>query len=118
MDDPLVTSVVEVDKIFLEIRREGRCIDGVTVILGRDGTFPRREIHGRDVMSAIAVRHFDGFCASGEGQELVAHADGHDGHLGGGHDFLEVLDGGGGMGRVARTVAEEDTIEILDDCAC
>lgn len=75
----------------------------------------RGEVEGGDVVGAVAVFEFDGAGAAGEGEELVAEADAHDGDLGGFHEALEVVDGILTVGGVAGPVGDEDAVEVVGD---
>lgn len=90
-------------------------IDGVTMVLWRDVALSCEPVENRLVLPAVPKGHFDGLCASGEGQELVAEADAKNGphsvplqskHL------SKLLDGGAAEVRVAGTVGEEEPVEV------
>lgn len=115
MDDAFVAAVVEVDEIFLPVRGEGGGVDRVAVVLRGDVAASRGEVEGGDVVGAVAVFEFYGAGAAGEGEELVAEADAHDGDLGGFHEALEVVDGVLAVGGVPGPVGDEDAVEVVGD---
>ncbi len=66
-------------------------------------------------MSTVSVLQFYGASAGGEGKELMAQADAHDGYLRGFHEPLEMVDGVLTVGGIARPVGDKDTVEVVSD---
>lgn len=115
VDEALVGLVVEVGEVLAPLGGEGGGVDGVAVVLRGDVALAGGEVEGGDVVRAVAVLELDGLCAGGERDELVAHADAHDGDLGGLEELAQVVDGLGAVGRVAGSVGDEDAVEVVGD---
>jgi hypothetical protein len=113
VDHTLVRAVVQVGEVLLPVLVHGGRVDGVTVVLRSDVALAGEEVESRDVVSTVAVLHLDGVGAGGDGQQLVAKTDAHDGDLGGGHKLAEVVGGAAAVGGVTRTVGDEDTVEVV-----
>ena len=111
----LVAAVVEVDEVLLPVAGEGSRVNGVAVVLAGDVALASGEVERGDVVRTVAVLQLDGAGASGEGQELVAEADTHDGDGRGLHEAVEVVDGLLAVGGVTGAVGDEDTIEAVGD---
>ena len=87
------------------------------MILTRDMAPPRTQIQRGDIMRPVPPLEFNGFGARGEGEELVAETDAHDGEGrgGSGHEGAEGEDGVGAVGGVAGAVGDEDAVEVAGD---
>lgn len=109
----LVAAIVQVDKVLLEVARQGAGINGITVVLAGDVALASGQVKGRDVVSTVAVLELDGLGADGQGQELVAKADTHDGDRRSLHQAAEVVNGLVAVGRVTGAVGDEDTIKVV-----
>jgi hypothetical protein len=66
-------------------------------------------------VSPVTVLELDGAGTNSESQKLVAETNTHDRNVGSFHQAGEIVDGSLAMGRVTRTVGDEDTIEVLRD---
>ena len=111
----LVATVVEVDKVLLELAGKSAGIDGVTVVLAGDVALAGSQVEGRNVVSSVTVLELDGSGADGQSEKLVTKTDTHDGDVGGLHEAGKVVDGVLAMGRVTRAVGDEDTIVVLSN---
>lgn len=109
----LVATVVEVDKVLLELAGQSAGVNGVTVVLAGDVALASGQVEGGDVVGAVAVLELNRSGADGEGEELVAQADSHDGDGRSIHETGEAVDSFLAMSRVAGAVGDEDTIEVL-----
>ena len=115
VDHALVAPIVEVDEVLLEVAGEGLGVDGITVVLAGDVALAGGQVEGGDVVGAVSVLELDGAGTDGEGEELVAEADAHDGDLGGVHEAGEVVRGLLAVDRVAGAVGDEDTVKVGGD---
>ena len=113
VNDTFVRMIIQIDKVFPKIVWQGRGIDGIAVVLGCDCTLSRGKVHGGNIMRTVSVCHFYGLGTCSEGEELMAHAYGHDGDLGAVHDLSEVIDSDSSVRRVTRSVREENPVEML-----
>lgn len=111
----LVATVVEVDKVLLELAGESAGVNGVTVVLAGDVALASGQVKGGNVVSTVAVLELNGAGTDGEGQKLVAQANTHDGDGRGLHQASEVVDSVLAVSRVTGTVRDEDTIKVLSD---
>lgn len=108
----LVGAVVEVYKVLLEVAGEGGGVDGVTVVLAGDVALTGGQVESGDVVGTVAVLELDGASANGQGEELVAEANSHDGNGGGLHEAAKVVDGLLAVSRVTGAVGDEDTVKV------
>lgn len=115
MDQTLVGLVVEVGEVLPPFAGQGSWVDRVSVVLRSDVALASGEVESRDVVSTVTVLELDGLCTGSKGDELVTHADAHDGDLGGLEQLAEVVDGGGAVSWVTRAVGDEDTVEVVGD---
>jgi hypothetical protein len=113
VDHTLVRAVVQVGEVLLPVLVHGCRVDGVTVVLRSDVALAGEEVESRDVVGAVTVLHLDGVGTGSNGQQLVTKTDAHDGDLGGGHQLAQVVGGAAAVGGVARTVGNEDTVEVV-----
>lgn len=115
VDHALVGAVVEVDEVLLPLAGHRGGVHGVTVVLRGDVALAGGEVKGRDVVGAVAVLHLDGAGTGSKGEELVTHANTHDGDLAGLNELAEVVDGVLAVSWVTGTVGDEDTIEVVSN---
>jgi hypothetical protein len=115
VNQALVGLVVEVREVLAPLGGERGGIDRVPVVLGCDVAATGAEVESRNIVRAVAVLQLDGLCACGQGDELVAHADAHDGDLGGFEELAQVVDGVGAVGWVAGPVGDEDAVKVVGD---
>ena len=113
VDETFVGLVVQVREVLAPLGGEGCGVDCVSVVLGGDVAAAGAEVEGGDVVGAVAVLQLDGFGARGERDELVAHANAHDGDLGGLEELAQVVDGLCAVGGVAGPVGDEDAVEVV-----
>lgn len=66
-------------------------------------------------MRSVTVLELNGAGTNGQSQKLVAKADTHDRYLGCVHELRKVVDRLVAMGRVTRSVGDEDAVEVLSD---
>lgn len=109
----LVGAVVEVDKVLLPLAAERAGVDGVTVVLTGNVALTSGQVEGGNVVGTVAVLHLDGAGAGGQGEQLVTHADTHDGNLRGLHEGAEVVDGLLAVSGVTGTVGDKDTVVVV-----
>lgn len=64
-------------------------------------------------MSSVAKSHRDRRCSSGQAEQLVAHADTHDGDGRGVHQAGEVVDRLLTVGGITGAVGDEDAVEVI-----
>jgi hypothetical protein len=115
VDQTLVGLVVEVGEVLPPVAGQGRGVDGVSVVLRGDVALASGEVESRDVVSAVSVLQLDRLSTSGQSNQLVTHANTHDGDLRGLEQLAEVVDGRRAMSWVARAVGVEDTVEVVRD---
>jgi len=115
VDQTLVGLVVEVGEVLPPFAGQGGWVDRVSVVLRSDVALAGGEVESWDVVSTVTVLELDGLCTGSKGDELVTHANAHDGNLGGLEQLAEVVDGGGAMSWVTRAVGDEDTVEVVGD---
>jgi hypothetical protein len=115
VDQTLVRLVVKVGEVLPPLTGEGGGVNSVSVVLRGDVALASAEVESRDVVGTVSVLELDGLRASGEGNQLVTHADTHDGHLGGLEQLAEVEHGLCAVGWVTGSVGDEDTIEVVGD---
>jgi len=115
VDKTLVGLIVQVGKVLPPLARQSRRVDGVSVVLRRDVALASGKIERGDVVSAVSVLELDGLCAGSERNQLVPHADAHDGYLRRLEELAEVVHGSGAVGWVTRAVGDEDTVEVVRD---
>lgn len=115
VDEALVGLVVEVGEVLAPLGGERRGVDGVAVVLRCDVAPARAEVEGGDVVRAVAILELDGLGARGERDQLVAHADAHDGDLRRLEELAQVVHGLGAVGGVAGPVGDEDAVEVVGD---
>lgn len=109
----LVALVVQVNKVRLPVRGQGRSVDGITVVLAGDVAATGAQVQSRDVVSPVTVLELDGAGTGSQSQQLVAQTDTEDGDLGGLHQTLQVVDGVLAVGGVTRAVGDKHTIEVV-----
>jgi len=109
----LVAAVVEVDKVFLPLLRQGASINGVTVVLAGDVALTGGEVEGRNVVRTVTVLELNGAGTSSESKELVAQADAKDRNLRGLHEHLEVVHSGLAMSGITRAVGDKDAVVVV-----
>lgn len=112
VDHTLVGRVVQVDEVLLELARNGRSINGITVVLRGNVALSSHQVEGWNVVGTVTVLHLDGLATNGHGQKLVTKTDTHDRELRRVHQLAEVVAGGAAVSRVTGTVGNEDTIEV------
>lgn len=115
VDHSLVGRIVQVDKVLLPIGGQGAGINGITVVLGGDVTFAGGKVKSWDVVSTVTILELDGLCTSSECEQLVTHADAHDGNLGRLDQLSEVVDSLLAVSWVSRAVGNENTIKVVGD---
>ena len=69
-----------------------------------------REAYG-DIVGTISPFQFDGLGPASQGKKLMAQADAHDGNLRSVHERTQGIDGVLAMGRISRTIGDEDAVE-------
>ena len=79
--DALDGVVVQVDVADFHIRREGRFLDGIVVVLARDFHSAGLQVLYRMVAAVMAELEFGNLRAECKTQELVAEADAHQRNL-------------------------------------
>lgn len=114
-DLTLVASIIEIDKVLLEIRVKRASINSVTVILARDVALTRSQVQGRNVMSTVAILHLDGASTRSQSHELMSQTDSHDwdGRLL--HQATQVVDCVHAVSWVTRAVRDEDAVDLAGD---
>lgn len=117
VDHTLVGLVVEVDKVGLELGRQGVDVNGVSVVLGSDVALAGGQIQSGDVVSSVTVLELDGLGAGSQSQQLVAETDTEDGQLGElgllVHNVSQVEHGLLAVSGVTGAVRDEDTIKVV-----
>ncbi len=73
------------------------------------------QIQGWNIVGTVSVLQFYGASAGGEGEELMAQANAHNGYLRGFHKPLEMVHGVLAMGGIAGPVGDEDAVEVVGD---
>mmetsp|Transcript_21350 Transcript_21350/g.62229 ORF Transcript_21350/g.62229 Transcript_21350/m.62229 type:complete len:549 (+) Transcript_21350:3323-4969(+) len=114
--DPLVTAVVGVGEESLPSRLEILAVDVIAMILGGDVAISRLVVQDGLILTAISEGELLGGTASGESNELIAHANAVDGFhllLGTSNDLLEFGDGLLVYGRISGTVGKEQTVVLV-----
>lgn len=115
VDQTLVGLVVQVGEVLPPVLRQGSRVDSITVVLGGDVALAGGEVKGRDVVCTVSVLQLERLSTGGESNELMTHANTHNGDLGALEQFAEVVHGGSAVGRVTGAVGDEDTIEVVSD---
>jgi hypothetical protein len=115
VDHTLVAGVVQVYKVRLPVRRQGRRIYSVTVVLAGNVAATSGQVKSRDVVCTVAILQLDSASTSGKGQKLVTQADAEDGNLRSLHQAAKVVSGVLAVGGVTGAVGNEDTIEVVSD---
>lgn len=113
VEHTLVGTVVQVDKVFLEVARESAGVDGVTVVLAGDVAETSGQIESRDVVGSVTILELDGASTDSKGQKLVTQTNTHNGNVGSLHKAGKVVNGSLAMSRVTGTVGDEDTVKVL-----
>lgn len=108
----LVASVIEVDKVLLEVRVERASINSVTVVLAGDVALTRRQVQSRNIVSTVAVLHLDSASTSSQGHKLVTQADSHDWDRRLVHQATQVVDRVHAVSWVTGAVGDEDTVNL------
>lgn len=108
-----VATVVQVDKVLLEVAGQGAGINGVAMVLAGNVALASCQIQGGDVVSSVTILELDGAGANGQGQKLVAEANSHDGHRRGVHQTSEVVDRVLTVCRVTGTVRDENAVVVI-----
>lgn len=110
-----IARVIQVNKVWLPVRWQGRNINGISMVLASDVAPASAQIQSRDVMSTVAVLQLDSTSTSSQGQELMTQADSEDGDLGSLHQATKVIGGRLAMGWVTGAVGNEYTVEVVGD---
>lgn len=113
VDHTFVAGVVQVDKVGLPVRGQGRRIYSVTVVLTGDVAAARAQVQSGDVVSTVTILELDGASTSGQSKQLVAQANTEDGHLRGLHQATKVVGGLLAVSWVTGAVGDEDTVEVV-----
>jgi len=113
VDQTLVGLVVEVGEVFPPFAGQGSGVNRVSVVLRGDMALARGKVKSRDVMRTVAVLELDSLRTSSKGDELMTHADTHDGNLGSLEQLAEVVDGGRAMSWITGAVGDEHTVEVV-----
>lgn len=130
-----IAGVVEIDEVLFPVTWEGRCVDRVAMVLARymasscckiqgwnvtaDGFFflerTRSSKHtwSFNLLRTIAIFEFDCLGTRGKTEQLVAEADPKDWDLRRCHQFLQRINRVLAMGRVARSIRDEDAVEVV-----
>lgn len=87
---------------------------GAATYLCCDVALVALQVHARDVVPAVAKLHLLGLRTGGQGQQLVTKANAKDGLGCGSQNLAQVCDCGLAHGRIARAVAEEQTIVLVN----
>lgn len=134
MKHSFVAAVVEVDKVLLELGGERGGVDSISVILGGDvlkcqsakeivtdvlweklTACSGGQVQSGNVVSSVTVLELNGAGANSQSQKLVAKADTHNGYVGCVHELRKVVHCLLAMGRVTRSVGDEDAVEVVSD---
>jgi hypothetical protein len=115
VDQTLIRLVVEVGEVLPPLAGESGGVHSVTVVLRGDVALASAKVESRDVVGTVSVLELNGLRASGEGDQLVTHADTHDGKLRGLEQLAEVEHSLCAVGWVTRAVGDEDTVEVVSD---
>lgn len=115
VDHTLVAGVVQVDKVGLPVRGQGRRIYSVTVVLTGDVAASSAQVQSGDVVSTVTILELDGASTGGQSKQLVAQANTEDGHLRGLHQATKVVGGLLAVSWVTGAVGDENTVEVVGD---
>lgn len=115
VDHAFVATVVEVDKVLLELAREGAGVNSVTVVLAGDVALASGQVERWDVVCAVAVLQLDSAGTNGESEKLVAKTDTHDRDGRFFHQCSKVVDSFLAMGGVTGAVGDEHAIVVLSN---
>lgn len=115
VDQALVRLVVEVGEVLPPLAAESRRVDGVAVVLRGNVALAGAQVESRDVVGTVSVLELDRLCASRQRNQLVTHADTHDGDLGRLKQLAEVEHCLCAVGWVTGAVGDEDTVEVVGD---
>ena len=83
------------------------------MVLARDMAFARCKIQSRDVVSTVSILKLDGPGTSRQSNQLMTKADAHDWNLRRIHELAEMVDCILTMGRITRSVADENAVEVV-----
>jgi hypothetical protein len=111
----LVAGVVEVDKVLLPLGRQRCRVNRIPVVLRSDVAFSRGQVQSWNVVCAVAVLELDRTGPSCQCQKLVSHTDTHDWDLRRLYQLSEVVYTLLAMSWVARTIGNEDAVEVVGD---
>lgn len=110
-----VARVVQVGKVRLPVRWQGRDINSVPMVLAGDVAAAGTQVKSRDVVSTVAVLELDRTRTSGQSQQLVAQTDAEDGDLRRFHQAAQMVGRLLAVGWVTRAIGDEYTIKMVGD---
>ena len=113
VDETFIGLVVQVGEVLPPILGKGGGVHSITVVLRCDVAPTGGEVESWNVVSTVSVLQLDRLRTGGESNQLVTHANAHDGDLGALEQFAEVVHGGRAVGWVTRTIGNEDTVEVV-----
>lgn len=113
VNETLIGLVVQVCEVLAPLRWKSRGVNSIAVVLRGDMALASGQVKSRNVVGTVSIFELDCLGACSESEELVTHADAHDGDLGGLEQLAEVVDGRLAMGWVTRSVGDEDTVEVV-----
>jgi hypothetical protein len=115
VDEALVGLVVQVSEVLPPLTGESRGVDGVSVVLRSDVALSGCKVQGGNVVSAVSVLQLQRLGAGCESEQLVPHAYTHDRDLRGLHQPADVVHSVCAVSRVARSVGDEHSIEVVSN---
>jgi hypothetical protein len=115
VNQTLVGLVVQVGEVLPPLTGKSSGVNSVSMVLRGDVAFASAQIESRDVVGTVAVLELDRLRASGEGNQLVTHANTHDRNLRRLEQLAEVEHGLCAVSWVTRAVGDEDTIKVVSD---
>jgi len=114
VSDTLVGVVVKIDEVLFPIRRKELSVDSITVILRGDVGLASGQIDDGLVVTSVTVRKLVSLGAGSETEDLVTHANTHDGDgVVLSHFSSEVFNGNGHESGITGSVGKHDTVILL-----
>jgi hypothetical protein len=111
----LVAAIVQVDEVLLILLGKSGSVNGISVILGCDVALTGGQIESGNVVGTVSVLELDGAGTRSKSKQLVTKANTHDWELGGFHQSAQMVDSLLAVSWVARTVGDENTVEVVGD---
>ena len=115
VNETLVGLVVQVGEVLPPLAGESGGVNCVSVVLRGDVALASAQVESWDVVGTVTVLELDGLSTSSKGDQLVTHADTHDGNLRGLEQLAEVVHGLCAVGWVTWAIRDEDTVEVVGD---